>query len=68
MYCLVDCPDGCDITHWVERDGWRFLRQAGSHRHDTHATTKGLVTIAGHEGQELDRGIENSILKQAGLK
>ena len=57
-----------DMIRRVERDGWRFLRQAGSHRHYTHPTRKGLVTIAGHEGQELDRGTENSILKEAGLK
>ncbi|MFY9629978.1 MAG: type II toxin-antitoxin system HicA family toxin [Candidatus Cybelea sp.] len=52
----------------VETDGWRLRRQKGSHRQFAHPTKPGLVTIAGKEGQDLDPGTYNSILKQAGLK
>ncbi len=48
-----------------EADGWRIVRIRGSHRHPMKV---GIVTIAGHPSEDLDRGTEAAILKQAGLK
>ena len=48
-------------------DGWVFDGQEGSHRHYTHPTKPGKVTIPFHNG-DIPKGTENSILKQAGLK
>lgn len=48
-------------------DGWEFDGQEGSHRHYTHPTKPGKVTIPFHSG-DIPKGTENSILKQAGLK
>lgn len=48
-------------------DGWIFKNQHGSHRYYIHPTKPGKVTIPFHNS-ELDRGTENSIKKQAGLK
>lgn len=48
-------------------DGWVFGGQEGSHRHYTHPTKPGKVTIPFHSG-DIPKGTENSILKQAGLK
>ena len=48
-------------------DGWVFKEQVGSHRHYTHPTKPGKVTIPFHN-KDIPKGTENSILKQAGLK
>lgn len=48
-------------------DGWIFESQEGSHRHYSHPTKKGKVTIPFH-CKDIPNETENSILKQAGLK
>lgn len=48
-------------------NGWVYKSQEGSHRHYTHPTKPGKVTIPFHGG-DLDRKTENSIRKQAGLR
>jgi len=40
----------------------------GDHRHYHHPIKRGIVTIAGHPGDDMKAGTLNSILKQAGLK
>jgi len=56
------------MTRMIERDGWRFVRQVGSHRHYRHGTKRGIVTIAGRPGDDLPKGTLAAILRQAGLK
>jgi predicted RNA binding protein YcfA (HicA-like mRNA interferase family) len=57
-----------DIIKLLEQDGWYFDRQKGSHRQFRHPTKSGTVTVAGKESKDLQKPIEQSILKQAGLK
>lgn len=58
-----------EIIKLIENDGWREVRQTGSHRHFRHQTKAGTVTVAVHRlNDDIARGTENSILKQAGLK
>jgi predicted RNA binding protein YcfA (HicA-like mRNA interferase family) len=57
-----------DVIAMIEADGWRQLRQRGSHRQYKHPTKPGLVTIAGKPGDDLAPGTLNSVLKQAGLR
>ena len=52
----------------IEADGWYLDRTRGSHRQYKHPNKRGLVTIAGKQGDDLAPGTQNSILKQAGLK
>jgi predicted RNA binding protein YcfA (HicA-like mRNA interferase family) len=52
----------------VEADGWRQVRQTGSHRHYRHQRKPGTVTIPGHTRDDLHPKTEASILRQAGLK
>ena len=52
----------------VERDGWFFVRQRGSHRQFHHPVKKGTVTIPGPLSKQLSEGIWQNIQKQAGLK
>jgi predicted RNA binding protein YcfA (HicA-like mRNA interferase family) len=51
----------------IEDDGWRLVRTRGSHRQYKHPTKPGLVTIPGKLSKDLPRGLQRSILKQAGL-
>lgn len=48
-------------------NGWKFKKQTGSHRHYTHPSKTGKVTIPFHT-KEIPKGTERSILKQAGIK
>jgi len=57
-----------EILLLLERDGWRLKGTAGSHRHYTHPTKPGLVTVAGKPSATLKPKTESSILKQAGLR
>ena len=56
-----------ELEKIIQKDGWYFLKQVGSHKHYKHPTKKGKVTIPNHSG-DVDKGTANSILKQAGLK
>ncbi len=56
-----------EIILLLERDGWKLKRMSGSHRHFTHPTKPGLVTVAGKPSATLKPKTEASILKQAGL-
>ena len=57
-----------EIINIIEKDGWFFVRQKGSHRQFNHLTKKGTVTIAGKPSDDIAKGTEKSILKQAELK
>lgn len=56
-----------EMERIILRDGWVYKNQDGSHRHYTHPTKPGKVTIPFHV-RELTKGTEFSIRKQAGLK
>lgn len=57
-----------EIIKHVERDGWYFARQKGSHRAYRHPTKPGTVTIPGKLSDDVPPKTANSILQQAGLK
>jgi len=56
-----------EIIKIIEDDGWYYSRQTGSHRQFKHSDKKGTVTVAGKLSDDLDKGTQKSILKQAGL-
>jgi predicted RNA binding protein YcfA (HicA-like mRNA interferase family) len=57
------------VIRVLEKDGWLFSRQKGSHMIYIHPVKKGIVVVPSHGmNSDLKRGTENSILKQAGLK
>ena len=56
-----------EIIKVIEDDGWFYSRQTGSHRQFKHPVKKGTVTIAGKLSDDIAKGTEKSILKQAGL-
>lgn len=57
-----------DVLDALQADGWRIVRQKGSHRQLQHPSKPGTVTVAGKPSIDLPPGTLNSILKQAGLK
>ncbi len=59
---------GRDIIKKIEKDGWYLVRTRGSHRQYHHPTKKGTTTVSGHLSDDIPKGLEKSILKQAGLQ
>jgi len=57
-----------DLISLIEQDGWRQVRQTGSHRQYRRPVKPGTVTLAGKPGKDVPEGTLNSIKKQAGLK
>ncbi|MBN1592460.1 MAG: type II toxin-antitoxin system HicA family toxin [Candidatus Coatesbacteria bacterium] len=57
-----------ELIRMIEKDGWRLVRQKGSHRQYKHDSKTGLVTISGNLGVDMPAGTLNNVLKQAGLK
>lgn len=57
-----------EILKLLRGDGWTVDRQKGSHRQLRHPEKPGTVTVAGHEGDDLNPKTEESILKQAGIR
>jgi predicted RNA binding protein YcfA (HicA-like mRNA interferase family) len=57
-----------DLVWLLERDGWRLVRQRGSHRQYRHPSKPGVVTVAGKPNGDLAVGTLKSIFKQAGVR
>ncbi|MGC6770460.1 type II toxin-antitoxin system HicA family toxin [Enterococcus sp. LJL128] len=51
----------------LEQNGFQAVKQVGSHRKMYNPKTK-LTTIVPMHNKDLGKGLEQSILKQAGLK
>ena len=57
-----------EIIRMIEKDGRVQVRQKGSHWQFNHPVKRGKVTVAGKPSDDLARGTEKNILKQAGLR
>lgn len=55
-----------EVIKLIEADGWRAVRQTGSHRHFRHPTKPGTVTVP-HPKAEIVMGTLRSIEKQSGV-
>lgn len=56
-----------EVIKKIEEDGWREVRQSGSHKQFRHPTKPGTVTV-GHPDSHLAVGTLKSIEKQSGVK
>jgi len=52
----------------LTRDGWYPISQRGSHIKMRHQTKKVTIIFPNHGSQELGKGLEKRILKDAGIK
>jgi predicted RNA binding protein YcfA (HicA-like mRNA interferase family) len=59
--------DSRAVIRELEQDGWRQVRQKGSHRQFRHPTKLGIVTVP-HPKRDLSVGTLKSIERQSGLK
>ena len=50
------------------QDGWYPVSQKGSHVKLIHATKTGTIIFPNHGSQELGKGLEKKLFKQAGIK
>ncbi len=57
-----------ELLAMLQADGWKMIRQKGSHRQFHHPSKSGTVTVSGKPSVEVTPGTLNSVLKQAGLK
>ena len=56
-----------DVVSRLEADGWRLVRQKGSHRAFKHPSKPMVVTVPGHWNYDLPVGTLKSILSKAEL-
>lgn len=57
---------GKDMVKLLKKNGWELRRTEGSHH---HLYKNGIrVTVPVHRNEDLGKGLENRILKDAGLK
>lgn len=52
----------------LTKDGWYAVSQKGSHVKMLHEKKKGTIIFPNHGSQEMGKGLENKILKDAGIK
>lgn len=52
----------------LAKDGWYPVSQKGSHVKMKHDTKDGIIIFPNHDSQEMGKGLENKILKDAGIK
>lgn len=58
-----------EILRLLKDDGWYTQRRGkGSHIILNHPTKKGVIVFPDHGSQELGKGLEQKILKRAGIK
>jgi len=51
----------------LKRDGWYAISQKGSHVKLKHDIKKGIIIFPNHGSQEMGKGLEKRVLKDAGL-
>lgn len=50
------------------QDGWYVVSQKGSHVKLKHDLKEGVIIFPNHGSQELGKGLEKKLFKQAGIK
>jgi len=57
-----------ELVRLLRRNDWVVVRQSGSHMIMEHPTKKGQIVCPAHGSQEVGKGLEMKIKKDAGLK
>ena len=52
----------------LTEDGWYAVSQKGSHVKLRHSLKPGVIIFPNHGNNEMGKGLEKKILKQAGIK
>jgi predicted RNA binding protein YcfA (HicA-like mRNA interferase family) len=56
-----------ELLRILKKDGWYEVSQRGSHIKLKHPTKMGIIIFPDHGSQEMAKGTEKRILKDAGL-
>ena len=57
-----------ELYRLLIKDGWYPISQKGSHVKMKHDKKDGILIFPNHGSQELGKGFEKKLLKDAGLK
>jgi predicted RNA binding protein YcfA (HicA-like mRNA interferase family) len=57
-----------ELYRILTRDGWYPVSQKGSHVKLRHSKKPGTLIFPDHGAQEVGKGLEKKILKEAGIK
>ena len=57
-----------ELVRLLKKDGWYVIRQTGSHMIMEHRSKKGQIVCPYHGSQEVGKGLEKKIRKDAGIK
>jgi mRNA interferase HicA len=57
-----------ELIRILKRNGWFVVRQSGSHMIMKHSEKGGQLVVPNHGNQEMGKGLEKKILKDAGIK
>jgi mRNA interferase HicA len=57
-----------ELLKKILKAGWYEVRQTGSHKILMHDKYEHTIVFPYHGSKEVGKGIENALLKQAGLK
>ena len=68
IYLLPLNIKSSELVRILKKDGWFVIRQTGSHMTMIHPAKSGKVVCPFHGSNEVSKGLEIKILKDAGLK
>lgn len=57
-----------ELYRILKKDGWFPVSQKGSHIKLKHESKPGIIIFPNHGSQELGKGLENKIMKEAGIR
>ncbi len=57
-----------ELLRILKNDGWYVISQKGSHLKLRHNTKSNIIIFPNHGSQEVGKGLEKRILKDAGIK
>ena len=57
-----------ELLRILRKDGWYIISQKGSHLKLGHNTKANRIIFPNHGSQEVGKGLEKRILKDAGIK
>lgn len=57
-----------ELIRLLKRDGWIVVRQNGSHLIMVHPVKSGKIVCPNHGSQEIGKGLERKIKRDAGIK
>ncbi len=57
-----------ELLRILKKDGWYPISQRGSHLKLKHDLKEGIIIFPNHGSREVGKGLENKILKDAGIK